>query len=71
MIRWLDEVLTVNWGVECTLAVIGTGGPVRRSNIMKVLTVNYIVSVSSPAFTAAANPIVRIYPRFLRLIGSL
>eukprot|EP00976_Prorocentrum_cordatum_P021740 444272-Prorocentrum_minimum.AAC.2 len=21
------------WGVECTLAVIGTGGPVKRSNI--------------------------------------
>eukprot|EP00959_Pyramimonas_sp_CCMP1952_P292988 6127653-Pyramimonas_sp.AAC.2 len=26
------------WGVECTLVVIGTGGPVQRSNLLTITT---------------------------------
>eukprot|EP00959_Pyramimonas_sp_CCMP1952_P101664 2126902-Pyramimonas_sp.AAC.1 len=33
--------------------------------------VRFTASVSSPTFTAAANPIVRIYPRFLHMIASV
>eukprot|EP00959_Pyramimonas_sp_CCMP1952_P128869 2694947-Pyramimonas_sp.AAC.4 len=34
-LMWLMGV----WGVECTLAVIGTGGPVKSSNIMWLMGV--------------------------------
>ena len=44
-----------------------TDGVTRWLN--KVLMVKFTVSVSGPTFTAGANPIVRIYPRFLHLIG--
>eukprot|EP00976_Prorocentrum_cordatum_P074270 1181451-Prorocentrum_minimum.AAC.5 len=44
------------WGVECILAVIGTGGPVKRSNIRNAVgTCNIItlrLGLPSPKFVA-------------------
>eukprot|EP00976_Prorocentrum_cordatum_P055624 1122426-Prorocentrum_minimum.AAC.1 len=71
------------WG-ECILAVIGTGGPVKRSNINWLLWttehghVHPCVSVfnfntestTSPMTRLPASdwPVMGIYPRFLNLI---
>ena len=45
------------WGVECTLADIGTGGPVKRSHVVKSTLLHFTALLLLLRFTGPPVPI--------------
>eukprot|EP00959_Pyramimonas_sp_CCMP1952_P233253 4874126-Pyramimonas_sp.AAC.1 len=50
------------WGVECILAVVGTGGPVKGSNITRASCVRSVRRENIPVHHASDWSVMRIYP---------